>query len=207
MLIFKPLEPARRDVVLDVRRGGVRSRVSRKPFSHLLVFPARVPDSSISDSTSGITTYQYDGLNRVTLVAPGAVFALSFREAKRRGNPLSARDTQHWTTMGWSILSSKQEEAAAPSRDLKKEMRHPEDRAPSQRGESLPERSRGRSGAELLRTENWRQTEPFPVLGQWKLVNVPSVSGFFVRASVGSRRTELNGQDLLITLTALDRPR
>ena len=112
MLIFKPLEPARRDVVLDVRRGGVRSRVSRKPFSHLLVFPARVPDSSISDSTSGITTYQYDGLNRVTLVAPGAVFALSFREAKRRGNPLSARDIQHWTTMGWSTLSSKQEEAA-----------------------------------------------------------------------------------------------
>jgi len=107
MLIFKPLEPARRDVVLDVRRGGVRSRVSRKPFSHLLVFPARVPDSSISDSTSGITTYQYDGLNRVTLVAPGAVFALSFREAKRRGNPLSARDIQHWTTMGWSTLSPK----------------------------------------------------------------------------------------------------
>jgi len=107
MLIFKPLEPARRDVVLDVRRGGVRSRVSRKPFSHLLVFPARVPDSSISDSTSGITTYQYDGLNRVTLVAPGAVFALSFRQAKRRGNPLSARDIQHWTTMGWSTLSPK----------------------------------------------------------------------------------------------------
>ena len=38
-LFFKPLEPARRDVVLDVRRGGVRSRVSRKPFSHLVVFP------------------------------------------------------------------------------------------------------------------------------------------------------------------------
>src|SRR6185436_17438742 len=140
---------------------------------------ARVPDSSISDSTSGITTYQYDGFNRVTLVAPGA----EKRSAEGiRSPPATFNTGQQWVGRPFR---PKQEEAAAPSRDLKKEMRHPEDPAPSQRGESLPERSRGRSGAELLRTENWRQTEPFPVLGQWKLVNVPSVSGFFVRASVG----------------------
>jgi hypothetical protein len=35
-------EPARRDVVLDWRRGLVGLWFSRKPFSHLVVFPGRI---------------------------------------------------------------------------------------------------------------------------------------------------------------------
>jgi hypothetical protein len=38
VLIFQALEAARRDVVLDVRRGRVRLWLSRKTFSHLVVF-------------------------------------------------------------------------------------------------------------------------------------------------------------------------
>jgi hypothetical protein len=41
-LIFKALQPARRDVVLDWGRGLVRWWFSRKPFSHLVVFPERI---------------------------------------------------------------------------------------------------------------------------------------------------------------------
>ncbi len=42
VLIFKALQPAGRDVVLDWRRGDVRLWFSRKPFSHLVVFPGRI---------------------------------------------------------------------------------------------------------------------------------------------------------------------
>ena len=42
VLIFKALQPARRDVVLAWRRGLVRFWLSRKPFSHLVVFPGRI---------------------------------------------------------------------------------------------------------------------------------------------------------------------
>ena len=39
VLIFQALQPARRYVVLAVRRGLVTLRFSRKPFSHLVVVP------------------------------------------------------------------------------------------------------------------------------------------------------------------------
>ena len=39
VLIFEALQPARRDVVLDWCRGLVRLWFSRRPFSHLVVFP------------------------------------------------------------------------------------------------------------------------------------------------------------------------
>ena len=42
VLIFEALQPARRDVVLDRRRGRVRLWLSRKPFSHLVIFPGRI---------------------------------------------------------------------------------------------------------------------------------------------------------------------
>src|ERR1700692_3948090 len=42
VLIFEALQPARRYVVLDWRRGLVRLWFSRKPFSHLVVFPGRI---------------------------------------------------------------------------------------------------------------------------------------------------------------------
>src|SRR5579864_1186994 len=42
VLIFEALEPAGRDVVLDWRRGRVRLWFSRKPFSHVVVFPRRI---------------------------------------------------------------------------------------------------------------------------------------------------------------------
>ena len=40
VLIFEALQPARRDVVLDWRRGLVHLWFSRKPFSHFVVFPS-----------------------------------------------------------------------------------------------------------------------------------------------------------------------
>jgi len=40
VLIFEALEAAPRYVVLDWRRGLVTLWLSRKPFSHVLVFPA-----------------------------------------------------------------------------------------------------------------------------------------------------------------------
>jgi hypothetical protein len=42
VLIFQALQPAPRDVVLDWRRGLVPLWFSRKPFSHLVVFPGRI---------------------------------------------------------------------------------------------------------------------------------------------------------------------
>jgi len=42
VLIFEALQPARRYVVLDWRRGLVPLWLSRKPFSHLVVFPGRI---------------------------------------------------------------------------------------------------------------------------------------------------------------------
>jgi hypothetical protein len=42
VLIFEALEAARRDVVLDMRRGPVRLWFSRETLSHLVVLPARI---------------------------------------------------------------------------------------------------------------------------------------------------------------------
>jgi len=42
VLIFEALQPARRYVVFDWRRGLVRWWFSRKPFSHFVVFPGRI---------------------------------------------------------------------------------------------------------------------------------------------------------------------
>jgi hypothetical protein len=42
VLIFQALEAARRDVVLDWRRGLVRLWFSGKPFSHLVVLLGRI---------------------------------------------------------------------------------------------------------------------------------------------------------------------
>jgi len=42
VLIFEALQPAPRYVVLAWRRGLVPLWFSRKPFSHLVVFPARI---------------------------------------------------------------------------------------------------------------------------------------------------------------------
>src|SRR5580692_2628233 len=49
VLIFEALEAARRDVVLDRRRGGVRLWFSCKTFPHLVVFP----DESSVNGASG----------------------------------------------------------------------------------------------------------------------------------------------------------
>jgi hypothetical protein len=60
VLIFEALQAARRYVVLALRRGFVTLRFSRKPFSHILVFPApiqRVPQSSLEmDSAMPVHT-------------------------------------------------------------------------------------------------------------------------------------------------------
>src|SRR4029077_2133867 len=42
VLIFEALQPARRDVVLDMRREFVRFWFSGKAFSHLVVFPGSI---------------------------------------------------------------------------------------------------------------------------------------------------------------------
>jgi hypothetical protein len=51
VLIFEALQPARRDVVLAWRRGLVPLWFSRKPFSHLVVFPG--PPADIDDRAGG----------------------------------------------------------------------------------------------------------------------------------------------------------
>jgi hypothetical protein len=43
VLILEALQPARRDVVFDGRRGLVRFWFSRKPFSHFVVGDEEAP--------------------------------------------------------------------------------------------------------------------------------------------------------------------
>src|SRR6202023_759696 len=53
VLILEAVQPARRYVVLALRRGLVRFRFSRKPFSHLVVLPAQI--QSLPERVSGPT--------------------------------------------------------------------------------------------------------------------------------------------------------
>src|ERR1700727_1366540 len=75
VLIFEALQPARRDVVLDRRRGLVRFWLSGEAFSHLVVFPVQLsgaPDRFDVDSerwpkptkTRSAEVENWEGANR-----------------------------------------------------------------------------------------------------------------------------------------------
>ena len=67
VLIFQALQPAPRYVVLDWRRGLVRLWSSRRPFSHLVVFPGRRRGRSESCGTSMV--FSAGRANRQTMPA------------------------------------------------------------------------------------------------------------------------------------------
>ena len=81
MLIFEALQPARRDVVLDQRRGLVPLWFSRKPFSHFVVFPG---DSSICPRIS--PPNQQDLLNNPGQILLTDKFLDRFRAGRKDAN-------------------------------------------------------------------------------------------------------------------------